>query len=124
MLDKAECFMGNVTNLTETTSSFISNPTSFAIDFGSSMFKGKIAEMKSKMVDKEMYMHLVDEYTNEPVFDPIGLYSKVIETKSDLVDQHMPMMRVGLQAIAVMNGATGLASCFCPGVPNGWCLRG
>ena len=31
------------------------------------MFKGKIAEMKSKMVDKEMYMHLVDEYTNDPV---------------------------------------------------------
>ena len=92
--------------------------------FRSSMFKGKIAEMKSKMVDKEMYMHLVDEYTNEPVFDPIGLYSKVIETKSDLVDQHMPMMRVGLQAIAVMNGVAGLASCFCPGVPNGWCLRG
>jgi hypothetical protein len=42
----------------------------------------------------------------------------VISTKSDLVDQHLPMMRVGLQAMAVMNGAAGLASCFCPGIPN------
>jgi hypothetical protein len=118
MLDKAEEFMDNVTNLTEKTSSFITNPASFAMNFGSSMFKGKVAEMKSKLVDKEMYMYLVDEFTNEPVFDPTGLYPKVIETKSDLVDQHMPMMRVGLQAMAVMNGAAGLASCFCPGVPN------
>jgi hypothetical protein len=65
-----------------------------------------------------MYMYLVDEFTNEPVYDHSGLYPKVIETKSDLVDQHMPMMRVGLQAMAVMNGAAGLASCFCPGVPS------
>ena len=42
----------------------------------------------------------------------------MISTKSDLVDQHLPMMRVGLQAMAVMNGAAGLASCFCPGIPN------
>ncbi|GMH74193.1 hypothetical protein TrRE_jg7728, partial [Triparma retinervis] len=118
ILDKAEDFMDNVTNLTETTSSFISDPASFAMNFGSSMFKGKMKEMKSKMVDKEMYMYLVDEFTNEPVFDHSGLYPKVIETKSDLVDQHMPMMRVGLQAMAVMNGAAGLASCFCPGIPN------
>ncbi|GMI24311.1 hypothetical protein TrRE_jg195 [Triparma retinervis] len=118
ILDKAEDFMDNVTNLTETTSSFISNPASFAMNFGSSMFKGKVAEMKSKLVDKEMYMYLVDEFTNEPVYDHSRLYPKVIETKSDLVDQHMPMMRVGLQAMAVMNGATGLASCFCPGVPS------
>jgi len=118
MLDKAEDFMDNVTNLTETTSSFISDPASFAMNFGSSMFKGKMKEMKSKMVDKEMYMYLVDEFTNEPVYDKSGLYPKVIETKSDLVEQHMPMMRVGLQAMAVMNGAAGLASCFCPGIPN------
>jgi hypothetical protein len=118
MLDKAEEFMDNVTNLTEKTSSFITNPASFAMNFGSSMFKGKVADMKSKLVKSEMYMYLVDEFTNEPVFDPSGLYPKVIETKSDLVDQHLPMMRVGLQAMAVMNGAAGLASCFCPGVPN------
>ncbi|GMH54434.1 hypothetical protein TrRE_jg9806, partial [Triparma retinervis] len=118
MLDKAEGFMDNVTNLTEKTSSFISNPASFAMNFGSSMFKGKVAEMKSKFVDKEMFMYLVDEHTNEPVYDPSGLYPKVIETKSDLVDKHLPMMRVGLQAMAVMNGAAGLASCFCPGIPS------
>ncbi|GMH51846.1 hypothetical protein TrRE_jg3289 [Triparma retinervis] len=88
------------------------------MNFGSSMFKGKMKEMKSKFMDKEMYMYLVDEFTNEPVYDDSELYPKVIETKSDLVDQHMPMMRVGLQAMAVMNGAAGLASCFCPGVPS------
>jgi hypothetical protein len=42
----------------------------------------------------------------------------VISTKSDLVDQHLPMMRVGLQAMAVLKGAAGLASCFCPEIPN------
>jgi|NorSeaMetagenome_1021524.scaffolds.fasta_scaffold118383_1 hypothetical protein len=89
MLDKAEGFMDNVTKLTETTSSFISNPASFAMNFGSRMFKGKVAEMKNKMADKVMYMHPVDEYTNKPVYDPSGLYPKVIETKSDLVHQHV-----------------------------------
>jgi hypothetical protein len=69
-------------------------------------------------VDEEMYMYLVDEYTSEPVYDPSGLYPKVIETKSDLVDKHMPMMRMGLEAMAMMNGAVGLASCFCPGIPS------
>jgi hypothetical protein len=47
------------------------------------MFKGKVAEMKSKLVDKEMYMYLVDEYTSEPVYDPSGVYPKVRDERSE-----------------------------------------
>ena len=51
-------------------------------------------------------------------YDSTGVYPIKIETKSDLVDQYMPMMQVGLQAAAVANGAASLVNVFCPFVPS------
>ena len=65
-----------------------------------------------------MLLYLVDEYTSKPVYDPNGLYPKTIQINSKEMNDFLPVMRLGVQAISVVNGAAGLLSLFCPGVPS------
>ena len=87
MLDKAESWVGTVTGLVEEGQGAIEDPLSYAKSFGSSFFKNKIAEVKEGLVEKHLYLYLVDEYTQEPVWDEGGVFPIKIETKSDLVDK-------------------------------------
>ncbi|GMI42616.1 hypothetical protein TeGR_g9993 [Tetraparma gracilis] len=117
MLGKAENWVGIVTNLVEEGTGLIKSPVQYAKSFFGGVFKKKIAEVKAKTVEKTLYLYLVDEYTHKPVEDEGGVYPIEIETKSELVDKYMPMMRVGLQAMSVANGAAALAKVFCPWLP-------
>ena len=65
-----------------------------------------------------MLLYLVDEYTSKPVYDPNGLYPKTIQINSKEMNDFLPVMRLGVQAISVVNGAAGILSLFCPGVPS------
>ena len=87
MLDTAESWVGKVTGLVEEGQGAIKDPLSYAKSFGSSFFKNKIAEVKEGLVEKHLYLYLVDEYTQEPVWDEGGVFPIKIETKSDLVDK-------------------------------------
>ena len=64
-----------------------------------------------------MFLYLVDEYTSKPVYDPNGLYPKIIQINSQEIDDLLPVLRVGLQAVACVNGALGLLNMFFPGIP-------
>jgi len=90
MLDKAENWVGTVTGLVEEGQGAIKDPASYAKSFFGSAFKSKIAEVKESMVEKHLYLYLVDEYTGKPVWDESGVYPIKIETKSELVDKYVP----------------------------------
>jgi hypothetical protein len=134
MLDKAEKWVSTVVDLGG--KELINDPASYAQSFGSSFFKKKIAAVKESMVEKHLFLYLVDEFTGKPVYDEGGVYPVRIETKSEHVDKcvrersaftsslltrlrrYLPMMRLGLQAAAVANGAVSIANIFCPCVPR------
>ncbi|GMI23199.1 hypothetical protein TeGR_g7025, partial [Tetraparma gracilis] len=118
MLVKAESWVGTVTDLVEEGQGLIEDPVSYAKNFLGSAFKSKMAEVKQGLVEEHLFLYLVDEYNGKPVYDESGVFPIKIETKSELVDKYMPMMRVGLQAAAVANGAASLANIFCPFVPR------
>jgi hypothetical protein len=118
MLDQADEWMGTVTSMVEEGQGAVADPTSYARCFLGAAFKRKVAEVKSSLVNKTLYLYLVDELTGLPMYDAGGVFPIKIETKSDLVDQYMPMMQVGLQAAAIANGAASLANVFCPFVPS------
>ena len=118
MLDQADEWMGTVTSMVEEGQGAVADPTSYARCFLGAAFKRKVAEVKSSLVNKTLYLYLVDELTGLPMYDKGGVYPIKIETKSDLVDQYMPMMQVGLQVAAMANGAASLANVFCPFVPS------
>ncbi len=53
--------------------------------------------LKSKYVEKELYLYLVDEFSGLPVFDPKGVYPIVIEVNNkELAAKHVPLMRIGV----------------------------
>ena len=87
MLDKAESWVGTVTNLVDEGQGAIQDPASYAASFLTGAFKSKMAKVKEKLVDEHLYLYLVDEYSNEPVYDKAGVYPIKIETKSELVDK-------------------------------------
>ena len=87
MLDKAENWVGTVTNLVEEGQGAIQDPASYAKNFLTGAFKNKMAEVKEKLVEEHLYLYLVDEYSNEPVYDKTSVYPIKIETKSELVDK-------------------------------------
>ena len=90
MLGKAENWVGTVTGLVEEGQGAIKDPASYAKSFFGSAFKSKIAEVKESMVEKHLYLYLVDEYTGKPVWDESGVFPIKIETKSELVDKYVP----------------------------------
>ena len=89
MLGKAENWVGTVTTLVEEGTGLIESPVEYAKSFFGGAFKKKIAEVKATMVEKTLYLYLVDEYTHAPVYDEGGVYPIKIETKSELVDKYV-----------------------------------
>ncbi|KAL1499022.1 hypothetical protein AB1Y20_013538 [Prymnesium parvum] len=68
-----------------------------------------------------MYLYLIDELTGEPVRGP-G-YPIEIKTPAEVVPKLLPVMQVGLRAMAVYNGAAGIGRAFgfpVPKVPKAW----
>jgi hypothetical protein len=68
-----------------------------------------------------MYLYLVDELTCEPV--RAEGYPIEITKPSEIVHKLLPMMQVGLRAMAIYNGAGGIARLFgypVPKVPETW----
>eukprot|EP00966_Prymnesium_polylepis_P078305 1815591-Prymnesium_polylepis.1 len=67
------------------------------------------------------YLYLVDELIGEPVRG--DSYPIEITTPSELVPKLLPLMQVGLHAMAAFNSAAGLARAFgfpAPEVPTSW----
>jgi hypothetical protein len=93
MLDKAESWVGTVTDLVEEGQGLIEDPVSYAKSFFGSAFKSKIAKVKEGLVEKHLYLYLVDEYTGVPVYDESGVFPIKIETKSELVDKYVKWRR-------------------------------
>jgi hypothetical protein len=114
MLDKAESWVETVSGLADEGGGLVENAAQYAKSFFGSAFKDKIAEVKGQLTEKTLYLYLVDEYTGKPVYDESCVYPVQIDVASDLVDRYMPMMKIGLQAVAVANGAAALASMFYP----------
>ena len=83
-----------------------------------------------KFADKTqtvLYLYLVNEVTHKPVIPPEGSgspYPLRITAPTEFVGKFMPLMKVGLKAMAVWNGVAGLAQCFgypVPKIPAGVC---
>ena len=118
MLDKADNWISTVSGLVEEGTGAIENPVQYTKSFFGSRFAKKIEEVTSQAVEKSLYLYLVDEYTGKPMYDASGVYPVKIDVASDLVGKYMPMMRIGLQAASVANGAVALVNVFCPFVPS------
>jgi hypothetical protein len=60
------------------------------------------------------FLYLVDEYTMQPIFDPSGVYPISIERNLLLEKKGvlLPLMKLGVKALKLYNGAAGLARCF------------
>ncbi len=49
--------------------------------------------LKSKYIEKELYLYLVDEFSGRHVFDPKCVYPIVIEVNNaELAAKHVPLM--------------------------------
>ena len=88
------------------------------------------AFFSEKFADKTqtvLYLYLVNEVTHKPVIPPEGSgspYPLKITAPTAFVGKFMPLMKVGLKAMAVWNGVAGLAQCFgypVPKIPAGVC---
>ena len=87
MLDRADSWVGTVTDLVEEGQGLIEDPVSYAKSFLGSAFKSKMAEVKQGLVEEHLFLYLVDEYNGKPVYDESGVFPIKIETKSELVDK-------------------------------------
>ena len=73
-----------------------------------------------KLVDKTMYLYLIDELTLEPVRPVIdkltgkpvkgSIYPIEITTPSKIVPKLLPVMWVGMRAISLYHGVAGIAT--------------
>ena len=85
--------------------------------------KKKRAGFMDRFKSKKLYLYLIDEVTGEPVEeDP---YPIEITTKSkEMMAMLLPFMKVGITAMAVLNGLACVARLFFPFVPVGDFVRG
>jgi serine/threonine protein kinase len=77
--------------------------------------------IKDLIVGKEMYLYLIDELTGEPV--QAKGWPITITEPSEIVPKLLPLMKVGMRAMSIYNGAAGLAKMFgypAPIVPKAW----
>ena len=65
-----------------------------------------------------LYLYLVDEYTQKPVYDSTGIYPIEIDVADPIAEKHVAMMRLGIQAMAISNGVAGLVNLFFPFFPG------
>jgi len=106
-------------NLTSSASALSKDDFKSALSsLSTTMTTKKIEEAKSQAVEKSLYLYSVDEYTGKSMYDASGVYPVKIDVASDLMGKYMPMMRIGLQAASVANGAAALVNVFCPFVPS------
>merc|ERR1712238_605747 len=76
---------------------------------------------KQHITDKiktTMYLYLVDEHNGEPVYDPTGVYPIKIGRKKEGIEKILPIFMLGIQAMTIVNKATGFMSMFYPGLPS------
>jgi serine/threonine protein kinase len=88
-------------------SSCITAPLDFALD-----------SIKEQFIENHMFLYLVDEYTGRPVVTKGGAYPIQINVRSEKAKKFLPVMAIGLQAVAVANTAAGLIAMFYPVVPQ------
>ncbi len=103
--------MESALELTEHSAELVDDPLSAAKRFfNSAAFEGKVVEMfHRKYVKQQLYLYLVDEYSGLPVFDPTKLYPIKIDVMDPiLAKQHLPLMRIGVQTMALANGVAGI----------------
>ncbi|GMH83378.1 hypothetical protein TrVE_jg6496 [Triparma verrucosa] len=119
-LDKAGAWIEKVKVLLDDGAGAIKSPTSYLKRICSSAFNNKVEKLKNNLGEKELYLYLVDEFTGKPVVTAKddAIYPIKIQTASDTMNKYLPMMRMGLQAVSVVNGATALANMFWPFVPS------
>lgn len=66
--------------------------------------------MKELLIDEEFYLYLLDERTMMPVVvEEDKIYPIKITTPAEFVPKMLPLMKVGLKAAALLNGASGVA---------------
>ena len=88
---------------------------------GNDAFKTIKEGLGDLVTGETMYLYLVDELTCEPV--RAEGYPIEITKPSEIVHELLPMMQVGLRAVAIYNGAGGIARLFgypVPKVPETW----
>ena len=62
------------------------------------------------LVEKNLFLYLVDERTMMPVvIEKDTVYPIVITTSREFVHKVLPLMKIGLKAVAVVNGLSGIA---------------
>jgi serine/threonine protein kinase len=94
--------------------SCITDPRDFALD----SIKDQFLEKNKHFIEKNMFLYLVDEYTGKPVVTKGGVYPIQIDVRSEKAKKFLPVMAVGLNAVALANKALGLIAMFYPVVPQ------
>jgi hypothetical protein len=119
-LAKMEDWMESVLELTENSAELVGGPLSATKSLFSAAFEGKVAEMfNRKYVKQQLYLYLVDKHSGLSVFDPTKLCPiKIDVNDTNFVKQHLPLMRVGVQIMALANGVAGIVNMFYPVVPG------
>lgn len=73
--------------------------------------------IQSPLVSSNMHLYLIDESTGECVrVDDI--YPLDIDLKCEQVRSFLPLMAMGIRALAATKGATGVMNMFLPGMPK------
>jgi hypothetical protein len=117
-LKKANDWLTGVMGLVEKGKCIVKSPGAYAKCYVTDKFKDKVKKLKEACTSKKLYLYLVDEFTGEAVYDPTCVYPVEMEASSELVEKYMPIMQMGLQAISLANGVTGLVNMFFPFVPR------
>ena len=73
--------------------------------------------MKSPFISLNMYLYLVDELTGESVRKN-DVYPLDVDMRSEQVHSFLPLMAMGIRALAATNDAIGVMNMFLPGVPK------
>ena len=79
------------------------------------------AAARDLVTGEEMFLYLLDELTGEPARGD-GYPIRITEPAA-VVAKLLPAMQAGVRAMAVFNGAAGVARCFgypAPAVPEAW----
>lgn len=78
-----------------------------------------IEEAVAQLTNQTLYLYLIDEYTKEPVVNhsKYPAYPIEITKPHEFVCKVLPLMRLGLTAVNLLNGASMLARCLGYPVP-------